>query len=76
MNNNIDNKNNSNSNFIKIGFSKLIKPFEGSIKEVEKITKTFGLVLRMHNNEVRKYQHDKIEPQINHSLRVALNFAE
>jgi (p)ppGpp synthase/HD superfamily hydrolase len=76
MNNNSDNKNNSNGNFIKIGFSKLIKSFEGSIKEVEKITKTFGLVLKIHSNEVRKYQNDKIEPQINHLLRVALILAE
>lgn len=63
-----DNKN----NFIKIGFTKLLKPFEDSMKEVEKISKAFGLALRIHSNMTRKYQFDKIEPQINHSLRVAL----
>lgn len=60
------------SNFIKTGFPKLLKPFEKSINEVEKISKAFGLALRIHNNMTRKYQYDKIEPQINHSLRVAL----
>lgn len=63
-----DNKN----NFIKMGFPKLLKPFEKSMNEVEKISKAFGLALRVHNNMTRKYQFDKIEPQINHSLRVAL----
>jgi GTP pyrophosphokinase len=63
-----DNKN----NFIKTGFPKLLKPFEKSMNEVEKISKAFGLALRIHNNMTRKYQYDKIEPQINHSLRVAL----
>ncbi|MGD9672627.1 MAG: HD domain-containing protein [Candidatus Nitrosocosmicus sp.] len=42
------------------------------MNEVEKISKAFGLALRIHNNMTRKYQYDKIEPQINHSLRVAL----
>lgn len=60
------------SNFIKAGFPKLLKPFEKSMNEVEKISKAFGLALRIHNNMTRKYQYDKIEPQINHSLRVAL----
>ena len=60
------------SNFIKTGFPKLLKPFEKSMNEVEKISKAFGLALRIHSNMTRKYQYDKIEPQINHSLRVAL----
>jgi (p)ppGpp synthase/HD superfamily hydrolase len=63
-----DNKN----NFIKIGFTKLLKPFEDSMNEVEKISKAFGLALRIYSGMTRKYQYDKIEPQINHSLRVAL----
>ncbi|VFJ14164.1 HD domain-containing protein [Candidatus Nitrosocosmicus franklandus] len=63
-----DNKN----NFIKTGFPKLLKPFEKSMHEVEKISKAFGLALRIHSNMTRKYQYDKVEPQINHSLRVAL----
>jgi (p)ppGpp synthase/HD superfamily hydrolase len=63
-----DNKN----NFIKTGFPKLLKPFEKSMNDIEKISKAFGLALRIHGNMTRKYQQDKIEPQINHSLRVAL----
>jgi len=75
MYNNISNKNNSNSNinnFIKAGFPKLLKPFEGSIKDIEKITKSFGLAIKIHSDIIRKYQSDNTEPQINHSLRVAL----
>ncbi len=75
MYNNISNKNNSNSNinnFIKTGFPKLLKPFEGSIKDIEKITKSFGLAIKIHSDIIRKYQSDNTEPQINHSLRVAL----
>ena len=75
MYNNIGNKNNSNSNinnFIKAGFPKLLKPFEGSIKDIEKITKSFGLAIKIHSDILRKYQSDNTEPQINHSLRVAL----
>ena len=64
--------NDNKSNFIKTGFPKLLKPFEKSMNEVEKISKAFGLALRIHSNMTRKYQYDKIEPQINHSLRVAL----
>lgn len=63
-----DNKN----NFIKTGFTKLLKPFEDSMNEVEKISKAFGLALRIYSGMTRKYQYDKVEPQINHSLRVAL----
>jgi GTP pyrophosphokinase len=68
MSNDNDNKN----NFIKTGFTKLLKPFEDSMNEVEKISKAFGLALRIYSGMTRKYQYDKIEPQINHSLRVAL----
>jgi (p)ppGpp synthase/HD superfamily hydrolase len=66
-------KDNDNiNNFIKTGFTKLLKPFEESMNEVEKISKAFGLALRIYSSMTRKYQYDKIEPQINHSLRVAL----
>jgi (p)ppGpp synthase/HD superfamily hydrolase len=71
----IDNRNNRN-NFIKTGFTKLLKPFEESIKDIEKITKSFGLAIKIHNDIVRKYQFDETEPQINHSLRVALILSE
>src|SRR6185437_2254559 len=69
---NNDNKN----NFIKTGFTKLLKPFEGSIKDIEKITKAFGLAIKIHNENIRKYQFDEAEPSINHSLRVALILVE
>jgi (p)ppGpp synthase/HD superfamily hydrolase len=75
MYSNIDNKNKKN-NFIKIGFPKLLKPFEGSIKDIEKITKSFGLAIKIHSEITRKYQADNTEPQINHSLRVALILSE
>jgi (p)ppGpp synthase/HD superfamily hydrolase len=75
MYNNIDNKNNKN-NFIKTGFTKLLKPFEESINDIEKITKSFGLAIKIHSDTVRKYQFDNNEPQINHSLRVALILSE
>src|SRR5919112_4988204 len=71
MHNNVDNKNNKN-NFIKTGFTTLLKPFEESLNDIEKITKSFGLAIKTHNDIIRKYQSDNIEPQINHSLRVAL----
>ena len=75
MYNNIDNKNNKNS-FIKTGFTALLKPFEESLQDIEKITKSFGLAIKVHNEVTRKYQFDDIEPQINHSLRVALILSE
>ncbi len=75
MYNNIDNKNIKN-NFIKTGFTKLLKPFEECINDVEKITKSFGLAIKIHSDTVRKYQFDNTEPQINHSLRVALILSE
>ncbi len=75
MYNNIDNKNNKN-NFIKTGFTTLLKPFEESLQDIEKITKSFGLAIKIHNETTRKYQFDNIEPQINHSLRVALILSE
>ena len=75
MYNNTDNKNNKN-NFIKTGFTKLLKPFEESINDIEKITKSFGLAIKIHSDIIRKYQFDNTEPQINHSLRVALILSE
>lgn len=75
MHNNVDNKNNKN-NFIKTGFTTLLKPFEESLQDIEKITKSFGLAIKIHSEITRKYQFDNIEPQINHSLRVALILSE
>ncbi len=75
MYNNIDNKNNINI-FIKTGFTTLLKPFEESLQDIEKITKSFGLAIKVHNEITRKYQFDNMEPQINHSLRVALILSE
>jgi len=75
MYNNVDNKNNKN-NFIKAGFTTLLNPFEESLKDIEKIRKSFGLAIKIHNEITRKYQSDNIEPHINHSLRVALILSE
>ncbi|MER5176084.1 MAG: HD domain-containing protein [Candidatus Nitrosocosmicus sp.] len=76
MYNNTDNKNNNKNYFIKTGFTQLLKPFEESINDIEKITKAFGLAIKIHSDIVRKYQSDDVEPQINHSLRVALILSE
>ncbi len=76
MYNNTDNKNNNKNYYIKTGFTKLLKPFEESINDIEKITKSFGLAIKIHSDIVRKYQSDDVEPQINHSLRVALILSE
>ena len=76
MYNNTDNKNNNKNYFIKTGFTQLLKPFEESINDIEKITKSFGLAIKIHSDIVRKYQSDDVEPQINHSLRVALILSE
>ncbi|MDQ6724192.1 MAG: HD domain-containing protein [Thermoproteota archaeon] len=76
MFNNTDNKNNNKNYYIKTGFTKLLKPFEESINDIEKITKSFGLAIKIHSDIVRKYQSDDVEPQINHSLRVALILSE
>lgn len=75
MYDNIDNKINK-INFIKTGFTTLLKPFEESLQDIEKITKSFGLAIKVHNEITRKYQFDNVEPQINHSLRVALILSE
>lgn len=65
-------KNNDSNTFLKTGFSKVIKPFENSMADVEKISKALGIGIKVYHNKTRKYQFDKIEPHINHSLRVAL----
>jgi (p)ppGpp synthase/HD superfamily hydrolase len=62
------------SDFTKRGFVRLIKPFESSPDDLIKITRAFGIALKTHVGEFR--DEDKIEPYINHPLKVALVIAE
>lgn len=56
----------------KMGFLRLIKPFERSTEDVIKITRAFGIALRIHNGKFR----DENIVDINHPLKVALLIAE
>ena len=56
----------------KVGFLRLIKTFERSTEDVIKITRAFGIALKIHNGEFR----GEIDPFINHPLKVALLFTE
>ncbi|HEY7572207.1 MAG TPA: HD domain-containing protein [Nitrososphaeraceae archaeon] len=60
--------------FTKSGFSILLKPYENSIFDLTKITKAFSLAMKAHAGQYRN--SGKIEPHINHSLRVALILTE
>src|ERR671939_1353357 len=62
------------TDFTKLGFAKLLKPFEKSIDDVIKITKSFGTATKAHTGQFRN--GNKIEPYINHPLRVALILTE
>jgi (p)ppGpp synthase/HD superfamily hydrolase len=62
------------SDFTKRGFVRLIKPFESSTDDLIKITRAFGIALKTHGGEFR--DENKIEPYINHPLKVALVIAE
>src|SRR5947209_13563433 len=62
------------SDFTKRGFVRLIKPFESSTDDLIKITRAFGIALKTHVGEFK--DENKIEPFINHPLKVALVIAE
>jgi (p)ppGpp synthase/HD superfamily hydrolase len=62
------------NDFTKSGFSTLLKPYENSIIDLTKITKAFSLAMKAHAGQYRNSR--KIEPHINHSLRVALILTE
>ena len=62
------------SDFTKRGFVRLIKPFESSPDDLIKITRAFGIALKTHVGEFR--DENKIEPYINHPLKVALVITE
>ena len=62
------------SDFTKRGFVRLIKPFESSPDDLIKITRAFGIALKTHVGEFK--DENKIEPYINHPLKVALVIAE
>jgi guanosine-3',5'-bis(diphosphate) 3'-pyrophosphohydrolase len=62
------------NDFTKSGFTKLLKPFENSIDDVIKITRAFSMATKVHTGQFKK--GNKIEPYINHPLRVALILTE
>ena len=62
------------NDFTKSGFTRLLKPFENSIDDVLKITRAFSIAIKVHSGQVKK--GSKIEPYINHPLRVALILTE
>jgi GTP pyrophosphokinase len=57
------------NDFTKSGFTRLLKPFENSIGDILKITRAFSIAIKVHSGQVKK--GNKIEPYINHPLRVA-----
>ncbi|HYY66801.1 MAG TPA: HD domain-containing protein [Nitrososphaeraceae archaeon] len=57
-----------------MGFTRLLKPFENSIDDILKITRAFSIAIKVHAGQVKK--GNRIEPYINHPLRVALILTE
>jgi GTP pyrophosphokinase len=62
------------NDFTKSGFTRLLKPFENSIDDILKITRAFSIAIKVHSGQVKK--GNRIEPYINHPLRVALILTE
>ena len=62
------------NDFTKSGFTRLLKPFENSIDDILKITRAFSIAIKVHSGQLKK--GNKIEPYINHPLRVALILTE
>src|SRR6476646_5581685 len=62
------------NDFTKSAFSKLLRPFENSMDDIIKITRAFSLSAKVHIGQFSK--GNKIEPYINHPLRVALILTE
>ena len=62
------------NDFTKSGFTRLLKPFENSIGDILRITRAFSIAIKVHSGQVKK--GNKIEPYINHPLRVALILTE
>jgi (p)ppGpp synthase/HD superfamily hydrolase len=56
--------------FTKLGFTKLLKPYENSLDDIVKTTRAFGMATKIHSGQFK--QQNKTEPYINHPLRVAL----
>jgi (p)ppGpp synthase/HD superfamily hydrolase len=62
------------NDFTKFGFAKLLKPYEDSIDDIVKITRAFSLATKAHTGQFRN--GNKVEPYINHPLRIALILIE
>lgn len=61
--------------FTKSGFNRLLKPFGENLEDVSKITKAFGMAIRAYSGTTKKVGQ-KVEPYINHPLRVSLILSE
>src|SRR5918999_3862486 len=62
------------NDFAKSGFTRLLKPFENSIGDIMKITRAFSIAIQVHSGQLKR--GNKVEPYINHPLRVALILTE
>lgn len=60
--------------FAKSGFTRLLKPFENSVGDILKITRAFSIAIQVHSGQLKR--GNKVEPYINHPLRVALILTE
>jgi (p)ppGpp synthase/HD superfamily hydrolase len=60
--------------FTKLGFTRLLRPYENSTGDIMRITRAFSIAIKVHSGQVKK--GNKIEPFINHPLRVALILIE
>jgi (p)ppGpp synthase/HD superfamily hydrolase len=60
--------------FAKSGFTRLLKPFENSLGDIMKITRAFSIAIQVHSGQLKR--GNKVEPYINHPLRVALILTE
>jgi (p)ppGpp synthase/HD superfamily hydrolase len=62
------------NDFTKSGFSRLLRPFENSIGDIMKITRAFSIAIKVHSGQFKR--GNKMEPYINHPIRVALILTE
>ena len=62
------------NDFTKSGFGKLLKSFENSTDDLVKTTRAFGIAIKAHTGQFR--EENKLEPYINHPLKVALILTE
>ena len=64
----------SMNDFTKLGFNRLLRPFENSIADVMKITRAFSIAIQVHSGQLKKGK--KVQPYINPPQRVPHNITE